>query len=103
MENIIIMNKDIVVEIDEQDSLLIERKFYEHQAGRDNIAFLMKDKDVNWDILQHYVDVVETRWVELEMLKSEMGKKYCPESLKDKPYGFEFLFDTHEMKFRLGE
>lgn len=92
-----------IVDIDEQDSLLVERKFYEQQAGRDNIAFLMKDKDVNWDILQHYIDVVETRWVELEMLKSEMDKKYCPESIKDKPHGYEFLFDTKQMKFVLGE
>ena len=92
-----------IVDIDEQDSLLVERKFYEHQAGRDNIAFLMKDKDVNWDILQHYIDVVETRWVELEMLKDEMDKKYCPENMRNKPHGSEFLFDTKQMKFVLGE
>lgn len=92
-----------IVDIDEQDSLLVERKFYEQQAGRDNIAFLMKDKDVNWDILQHYIDVVETRWVELEMLKSGMDKKYCPENMRNEPHGYEFLFDTKQMKFVLGE
>ena len=102
MGNIINLNKNVIVSIDEQDSLLVERKFYEHQAGRDNIAFLMKDKEINWDILQHYVDVVETRWVELEMLKGEMDKKYRPDSIKGKNYGYEFLFDTHEMKYTVG-
>lgn len=101
--SIISINKEDFVNIDGQDSLLVERKFYEHQAGRDNIAFLMKDKDVNWDILQHYIDVVETRWVELEMLKAEMDKKYCPENMVDKPHGYEFLFDKQQMKFTLGE
>ena len=79
----------------------MERKFYEHQAGRDNIAFLMKEKDINWEILQHYIDVVETRWVELELLKKEMGDKYCPEEYKDDFYSYEFLFDKNMMKFVL--
>lgn len=91
-----------IVDIDREDSLLVERKFYEHKAGQDNIAFLMKDRDVNWDVLQHYVDVVETRYVELEMLKDEMDKKYCPEKLKTYPHGYEFLFDTNQMKFMRG-
>lgn len=98
-----LVNNSEIVKIESEDSLLVERKFYEHQAGRDNIAFLMKDKDVNWDILQHYIDVVETRWVELEMLKDEMDKKYCPENMRNKPHGYEFLFDTKQMKFVLGE
>ena len=93
------INNEEKVKIASEDSLLVERKFYEHQAGRDNIAFLMKDKDVNWDILQHYIDVVETRWVELEMLKNEMDNKYCPERLREIGHGYEFLFDTEEMRF----
>lgn len=99
--SIISIDKTEFVDIDAQDSLLVERKFYEHQAGRDNIAFLMKDSDINWDTLQHYIDVVETRWVELEMLKDEMDKKYCPESMVDKPHEYEFLFDKNQMKFNL--
>lgn len=96
---IVSINKTEFVGIDAQDSLLVERKFYEHQAGRDNIAFLMKDKDVNWEILQHYIDVVETRWVELEMLKDAMDKKYCPNYMIGKQHRYEFLFDKQQMKF----
>ena len=94
-----LVNNSEIVKIESEDSLLVERKFYEHQAGRDNIAFLMKDKDVNWEILQHSINVVEERFVELELLKNEMDKKYCPENLQKVGHGYEFLFDTEEMRF----
>ena len=43
--------------------------------------------------------MVEERFVELELLKNEMDKKYCPENLQKVGHGYEFLFDTEEMRF----
>lgn len=103
MENIIKLTTDTVVSIDMEDSLLVERKFYEYNAGKDNIAFLMKESDINWEILQNYIDVVETRYVELELLKKEIITKYCPSNYINKKYTYEFLFETYEIKFSLVE
>lgn len=82
-----------IVKIDSEDSNLVERKFFEHMAGRDNIAFLMKDSDVNVALLQEYINVVETRFYELEKIKALISKKYEPVELNGKPYEYRFNFD----------
>lgn len=84
----------IVIKIDSEDSNLIERKFYEHAAGKDNIAFLMKDADVNRDLLQEYISIVEVRFFELEKLKVLISKKYEPVELKGKSYVYTFDFEN---------
>ena len=95
------MEKDIIVPIPPETSLKIERLFYEYTAGRESVKFLMKDSDVRWDILQNYVNVVETRYTELEMLKAAVGKEYLPNAicLSREPYSFEFLFDQSAIRF----
>lgn len=82
-----------IVKIDSEDSNLIERKFYEHMAGKDNIAFLMKDDDVNSDILNEYIRIVETRYYEVEKCKVLLSKKYEPIDLKGKAYNYSFDFE----------
>lgn len=84
----------ITVIIDPVDNNLIERKFYEHAAGKDNIAFLMKDSDVNAELLQDYINIVEVRFFELEKMKSQLSKKYEPIELKERPYTYTFDFDN---------
>lgn len=84
----------IVIKIDSEDSNLIERKFYEHAAGKDNIAFLMKDADVNRELLQEYISIVEVRFFELEKLKVLISKKYEPVELKGKSYVYTFDFEN---------
>ena len=87
----------ITVKIDQYDSNLVERKFFEHAAGRDNIAFLMRDEQVNWNVLQNYIDIVETRFYELEKCKKYLSEKYLPMELKDKAYDFAFDFDNETL------
>ena len=87
----------IVIKIDSEDSNLIERKFYEHAAGKDNIAFLMKDADVNRDLVQEYISIVEVRFFELEKLKVLMSKKYEPVELKGKSYAYTFDFENESI------
>jgi hypothetical protein len=83
----------IEVRIHSEDSNLVERKFYEHAAGKDSIAFLMKDSDVNRDLLKEYIYLVEVRFYELEKCKALISKKYEPIELKGKPYSYSFNFE----------
>lgn len=87
------MRKHIVIKIDSEDSNLIERKYFEHAAGRDNIAFLMRGEGINTDVLQQYINIVEKRFYELEKSKKYISEKYCPEELKGKAYEYAFDFD----------
>ena len=87
------------VKIDHHDNIMLQTKFFEHAAGRDNIAFLMKDKDVRFDILQHYINVVEARYVTLELMKKELCKKYEPEILHGRSYDYVFDFDNEEIEY----
>lgn len=95
------MEKEIIVQIPQETSENIERLFYSYHGGRETIAFLMKDSDVRWDVLQQYVNVVETRYAELEMLKSAISKQYLPDPLKygNYDYDYEFQFDTYSIKY----
>lgn len=87
----------INIKIHPEDSNLVERKFYEHAAGKDNIAFLMKDADVNRELLQDYINIIEVRYFELEKLKTLISKKYEPVELKGKPYGYTFDFENESI------
>lgn len=87
------------VKIDSEDSNLVERKFFEHAAGKDNIAFLMKDADVNMSLLQEYINVVEQRYYELEKSKSLISKKYEPIELRGKSYDYTFNFDDETITY----
>lgn len=85
------------VKIDSQDSNYIEQKFYEYSSGKSNIAFLMKDADVNWDVLQKYISIVDCRFYELEKSKELISKKYEPLELKGKAYDYQFDFDEESI------
>lgn len=87
------MRTQFEIKIHPEDSNLIERIFYEHAAGKDNIAFLMKDSDIDRKLLQEYIDIVEVRFFELEKYKSLISKKYEPNDLKGKPYTYTFNFE----------
>ena len=99
------MRKEYRVSIDPELSLNIERQFYEWKGGQENIAFLMKEKDVNHELLQEYINIVETRYASLEMLKTAAGKEFCPEFLKKsgEDYAYTFLFDSCEILYTAGE
>ena len=91
----------IVVKIDSEDNNLVERKFFEHAAGKDNVAFLMRDKDVVWETLQHYIDVVEKRFYELEKVKELISKKYEPSDLNGASYNYSFDFNNETIIYEV--
>ena len=82
-----------IIKINSEDNNLVEIKFYEHAAGKDNIAFLMKDIDVNRELLQEYINAVEVRFYELQKAKALISKKYEPTELKGKSYTYTFNFE----------
>jgi hypothetical protein len=91
----------IVVKIDSEDSVLVERKYFEHMAGKDTVAFLMKDKDIKWDTLQHYINVVESRFTELELTKEAITKKYLPKDFEDATYTYSFDFNNESIIYNI--
>lgn len=99
------MEKEFIVQIPEETSLNVERLFYEHKAGMQSVSFLMKDNEIRWDVLQNYVNVVETRYAELEMLKESVSREYLPELIRvsKKPYSYEFLFDRCAISYTVTE
>lgn len=93
------MRNYLIVKIHEEDNNLLERKFFEHAAGKDNVAFLMKDKDVNEAILDRYITTVEVRFYELEKVKRLLSKKYEPAELKGKAYEYSFDFEDETITY----
>ena len=93
------MKETYKVHILSEDNNLIERKFFEHSAGRDNIAFLMKDADINKELLDYYVTTVESRFYELEKTKRLLSKKYEPQELNGKPYNYSFDFEDETITY----
>lgn len=90
-----------VVKINSEDSKLVERMYYEHEAGKDNVAFLMHDKDVVWENLQYYIKEVDHRFFELEKAKRDMTKKYEPKEFEGKDYNYSFDFSNEEITYEI--
>lgn len=93
------MRKNIIVKVDPQDSNIVERKYYEHASCKDNIAFLSKDTEVKNDLLIDYLNILDTRYYELEKSKSLISKKYCPDEIKGKPYDYSFDFEEDTITY----
>lgn len=80
----------IRVNISHEDSSLIERLFYEYNAAKDIISYLMQQENINESYLQQYINIAERRFVELEMQKSEVDRHYRPPALRATNYEFDF-------------
>ena len=91
------MNKSI--EIPYEDSIAVERLFYEWNSGRANIAFLMKDSEIDDKVLSKYIHIVDEKFAELEMLKRRLSKQYEPADLPV-DHEYEFDFDNHAIIYR---
>ena len=82
--------EQIKVKIDHEDNLIIERGWYEYNAARDIIAYLMQQPNINEQYLQQYINIAEKRFVELEMHKQAADKRYRPEGINPVNYSFDF-------------
>lgn len=80
-----------IVKIDTQDSNYVERLFFEYNASKDIIAFLMSKDEVKEQHLQKYLDSSEVKYAELELAKASVTEKYRPEDMpEDSQYLFNF-------------
>jgi hypothetical protein len=85
--------------IDSEDCNIVERKYFEHAAMRDCVAFLMKDDDVNQELLDKYVRMVGSMYYELEKSKRLLSKKYEPQELRGKSYDYFFDFEEETITY----
>ena len=81
---------EIRVKLSPEDNSLIERQFYEYNAARDIIGYLMQQDKVNEQYLQQYINIAEKRYAELEMNKAAADKHYRPEGIEPSSYTFDF-------------
>ena len=88
----------LFVEIPADLSLEVERRYFEYMVAQNVVAYLMQKRNVDKDILQSYIDTVEYRGVELELMKHTISKEYCPNTLGDE-YSYSFDFDNHTLVF----
>lgn len=87
------------VEIPYEDSIAVERLFYEWNSGRSNIAFLMKDSEITPEMLTKYIQIVDEKFMELEKLKKHLTTQYQPTDIEgDNEY--EFDFDNHAILYK---
>lgn len=82
--------ENIRVKLDHEDCTLIERLFYEYNAARDIISYLMQQDKINETYLQQYINIAEKRFAELEMNKNAVDKAYRPEGINPSSYSFDF-------------
>ena len=68
------MKKEFKVNIGEENSRKMEKIWYEYNAARDIVAFLMQQEGVKFENLQEYLNVAEARFVESEKMKESLAK-----------------------------
>ena len=77
------------VVISKEEITLIERLFFQYNATKDIVAFLMSKNDLNEVALQSYMEKAEQRFVELELAKRNIVVAYGGNPDKDYMFTFE--------------
>lgn len=93
------MKKEFKVNIGEEKSREMEKAWYEYNASRDIIAFLMQQDGVKFENLQEYINVAEIRFVECEKLKESLAKEFKPEEVDLTKYNYGFNFEEFAIEF----
>ena len=93
--------KQIRVNLDHEDCILIERLYYEYCGARDIIGFLMQQPQINEEKLQEYINITEKRYAELEVNKAQVDAHYRPEGID--PIQFEFDFVNEDLVYTVNE
>lgn len=91
--------KVFTVNIGEENSREMERIWYEYNASRDILKFLMESGTIPFDNLQDYLQVAEVRYVQSEKMKEELAKKFKPEEVDLTKYNYSFDFENFTIVF----
>lgn len=92
---------EIRVKLDHEDCSVIERGWYEYNASKDIIGYLMSQDKVDEKYLQQYINITECRYVELELKKRAVDLKYRPKDLRNKVANYEFDFENEELIYTI--
>lgn len=91
--------KVFTVNIGEEKSRQMEKVWYEYNASRDIVAFLMQQEGVKFENLQDYLNVAEARFVVSEKMKESLAKEFKPEEVDLTKYNYGFDFDKFTITF----
>lgn len=91
--------KVFVVNIGEENSRKMEKIWYEYNAARDIIGFLMQQDGVKFENLQDYLQVAEVRFTESEKTKEALAREFKPEEVDLTKYNYGFDFDNFTITF----
>ena len=87
----------VTVKITPEESMLVEKSFYQYNASLDIIAHLSKQVGINQEYLKEYIKNSEEYYHEMEKNKAQVGNKYKPKDRTD--YGYRFNFDACEINY----
>ena len=79
------------------DSAIVELSFHEYNSTLSIINYLIKDNDIDKNLLQEYNNEADRRYIKLELYKNMMSKKYLPKICSNKNYNFSFNFDENKI------
>lgn len=88
----------VKVNIGEQDSVCVERLWYEYNAALGVLRYLMAQPDVLEKNLQLYTDNCEAKSVELELAKREVSERFKPD---DAVMSYSFNFDECTIEYNM--
>lgn len=91
----------IRIKLDHEDCVSVERSWYEYNAGLDVLRYLMQQDSVNENYLQQYINISEKRYVELEMKKAAVDRKYRPNEIEFSVARYEFDFENEELVYEV--
>lgn len=91
--------KVFTVNIGEENSRAMEKVWYEYNASRDIVKFLMEGGTVPFENLQDYIQVAEVRFVKSEKMKENLAREFKPEEVDLTKYNYSFDFDNFSIVF----
>lgn len=91
--------KVFTVNIGEENSRKMEKIWYEYNASRDIVKFLMESGTVPFENLQDYLQVAEVRFVESEKMKEALAREFKPEEVDLTKYNYGFDFENFAITF----
>lgn len=88
----------VKVNIGEQDSVCVERLWYEYNAALGVLRYLMSQSDVLEKNLQLYSDSCEAKGVELELAKRAVSDRFKPDGTV---MNYSFNFDECTIEYNM--
>lgn len=88
------MSNLTIINIPTELSDWIEKLFFEYNARLNVFKFLIKDNDIEQDILDKYQKEIENKYTELELAKKQVSEQFKPDNFIDS-YIYNFNFDEN--------